>query len=142
MYLPADSEGDYCRNSALDDPPITPAGAVSHEHGDSEPHSYQNKGISGAVMDEVEADEIISASEGFGNRGTNSSQSEKQHIRPRQRTSSPERMLSKKLILLNVLTNFLMFAIAGFITYHCFNKATVLFSWHPTFMSIGVRKRL
>uniref|UniRef100_A0A2M4BSF9 ascorbate ferrireductase (transmembrane) n=1 Tax=Anopheles marajoara TaxID=58244 RepID=A0A2M4BSF9_9DIPT len=41
---------------------------------------------------------------------------------------------SRKLALLNVLANGLMFAVAGFITYHCFNKAMVLFSWHPTFM--------
>ncbi|XP_053689398.1 transmembrane reductase CYB561D2-like [Sabethes cyaneus] len=87
-------------------------------------------------MDEVEADEIIPASEGFGNRVTNS-QLQKEHTSPRQRVSTSERMLSKKLVLLNLLTNFLMFAVAGFITYHCFNKATVLFSWHPTFMSIG-----
>uniref|UniRef100_A0A182WDV5 ascorbate ferrireductase (transmembrane) n=1 Tax=Anopheles minimus TaxID=112268 RepID=A0A182WDV5_9DIPT len=44
---------------------------------------------------------------------------------------------SRKLILANVLINGLMFAVAGYITYHCFNKAMVLFSWHPTFMSIG-----
>ncbi|XP_035903324.1 uncharacterized protein LOC118508030 [Anopheles stephensi] len=44
---------------------------------------------------------------------------------------------SRKLILANVLINGLMFGVAGYITYHCFNKAMVLFSWHPTFMSIG-----
>lgn len=45
--------------------------------------------------------------------------------------------LSGPLLLVNILVNVLMFAVAGFITYHCFNKAMVLFSWHPTFMSIG-----
>ncbi|ETN68149.1 hypothetical protein AND_000012 [Anopheles darlingi] len=44
---------------------------------------------------------------------------------------------SRKLALLNVLANGLMFAVAGFITYHCFNKAMVLFSWHPSFMVIA-----
>ncbi|XP_053668704.1 uncharacterized protein LOC128719107 [Anopheles marshallii] len=44
---------------------------------------------------------------------------------------------SRKLLLANLLINGLMFAVAGYITYHCFNKAMVLFSWHPTFMSIG-----
>uniref|UniRef100_A0A182TC46 ascorbate ferrireductase (transmembrane) n=1 Tax=Anopheles maculatus TaxID=74869 RepID=A0A182TC46_9DIPT len=44
---------------------------------------------------------------------------------------------SRKLVLANVLINGLMFGVAGYITYHCFNKAMVLFSWHPTFMSIG-----
>ncbi|KFB50121.1 hypothetical protein ZHAS_00018177 [Anopheles sinensis] len=44
---------------------------------------------------------------------------------------------SRKLLLANALVNVLMFAVAGYITYHCFNKAMVLFSWHPTFMSIG-----
>ncbi|XP_052889035.1 uncharacterized protein LOC128297437 [Anopheles moucheti] len=44
---------------------------------------------------------------------------------------------SRKLLLANLLINGLMFAVAGYITYHCFYKATVLFSWHPTFMSIG-----
>uniref|UniRef100_A0A182K6X3 ascorbate ferrireductase (transmembrane) n=1 Tax=Anopheles christyi TaxID=43041 RepID=A0A182K6X3_9DIPT len=44
---------------------------------------------------------------------------------------------SRKLVLANVLINVLMFGVAGYITYHCFNKAMVLFSWHPTFMSIG-----
>ncbi|XP_049295588.1 uncharacterized protein LOC125770233 [Anopheles funestus] len=43
----------------------------------------------------------------------------------------------RKLLLANLLINGLMFAVAGYITYHCFNKAMVLFSWHPTFMSIG-----
>lgn len=44
---------------------------------------------------------------------------------------------SRSLMLANILANGLMFAVAGYITYHCFNKATVLFSWHPAFMSIG-----
>lgn len=101
-------------------------------------------------MDEVEADEIISAAEGFGSgarRGSSQSTADKQQVvygktttttRNAQQPQSTLRMLSKKLLLVNLLANFLMFAIAGFITYHCFNKATVLFSWHPTFMSIGV----
>lgn len=97
-------------------------------------------------MDEVEADEIISAAEGFGGGGARrgSTQSDKQQVvygknstTTRVQQQSSIRMLSVKLLLVNLLANFLMFAIAGFITYHCFNKATVLFSWHPTFMSIG-----
>uniref|UniRef100_A0A182N3Y1 ascorbate ferrireductase (transmembrane) n=1 Tax=Anopheles dirus TaxID=7168 RepID=A0A182N3Y1_9DIPT len=44
---------------------------------------------------------------------------------------------SRKLVLANVFINGLMFGVAGYITYHCFNKAVVLFSWHPAFMSTG-----
>ncbi|XP_052873149.1 uncharacterized protein LOC128278459 [Anopheles cruzii] len=43
----------------------------------------------------------------------------------------------RRLLLVNVMVNGLMFAVTGFITYHCFNKAMVLFSWHPTFMTTG-----
>lgn len=103
-------------------------------------------------MDEVEADEIISAAEGFGSgarRGSTQSATDKQQVvygktttaartAQQQQQQATIRMLSIRLLLVNLLANFLMFAIAGFITYHCFNKATVLFSWHPTFMSIGV----
>uniref|UniRef100_A0A182Q4G1 ascorbate ferrireductase (transmembrane) n=1 Tax=Anopheles farauti TaxID=69004 RepID=A0A182Q4G1_9DIPT len=45
--------------------------------------------------------------------------------------------LSRRLVLANVFINSLMFGVAGYITYHCFNKAMVLFSWHPAFMSTG-----
>lgn len=109
--------------------------------------SYRNNGttsdsvlISEPAMDEVEADEIISAAEGLGRDSTH--HTDKQQVQGKRTTTaaaaSTVRMLSKKLLLVNLLANFLMFAIAGFITYHCFYKATVLFSWHPTFMSIGV----
>lgn len=113
---------------------------------------YHNNGasdsdlISEPAMDEVEADEIISAAEGFGDsaRRDSTHHTDKQQVQGKRTTTaaaaqqSTVRMLSKKLLLVNLLANFLMFAIAGFITYHCFYKATVLFSWHPTFMSIGV----
>ncbi|XP_055535704.1 transmembrane reductase CYB561D2-like [Wyeomyia smithii] len=129
-------QSDHNRNNYSKDPAASLTRTVTNEHSESAPLSYQNNLINNStVMDEVEADEIISASEALGKRETGS-QSQREHERT-QRTSSPVRMLSKKLVLLNVLANFLMFAIAGFITYHCFNKATVLFSWHPTFMSIG-----
>lgn len=99
-------------------------------------------------MDELEADEIISAAEGFGGgaRRNSTEHTDKQQVQGKRLATgtaaamaqqSTVRMLSKKLLLVNLLANFLMFAIAGFITYHCFYKATVLFSWHPTFMSIG-----
>uniref|UniRef100_A0AAG5DKD4 ascorbate ferrireductase (transmembrane) n=1 Tax=Anopheles atroparvus TaxID=41427 RepID=A0AAG5DKD4_ANOAO len=57
--------------------------------------------------------------------------------RANNRVSDREFTFSRKLLLLNLLVNGLMFAVAGYITYHCFNKAMVLFSWHPAFMSIG-----
>ncbi|XP_058837924.1 transmembrane reductase CYB561D2-like isoform X2 [Topomyia yanbarensis] len=104
------------------------------QYSDNRAQSYQNNVIS-TVMDEVEADEIVSASQGFGGSAANVNEQKQQP--PIVRQQQPVRMLGNKLILLNVLANFLMFAISGFITYHCFNKATVLFSWHPTFMSMG-----
>ncbi|EAT35327.1 AAEL012502-PA [Aedes aegypti] len=148
--------GEYHSSDSLEsrDPP---------QHPDSRKESGQDQGsdnrnrtstsdsdlIGEPDMDEVEADEIISAAEGFGSgarRGSSQSTADKQQVvygktttttRNAQQPQSTLRMLSKKLLLVNLLANFLMFAIAGFITYHCFNKATVLFSWHPTFMSIG-----
>lgn len=95
-------------------------------------------------MEEVETDEIISAADGFGaSRSEEQLQQQdgKEQHQQRQSQKRPNqtmaRMLSKKLILVNVLANFLMFTITGFITYHCFYKATVLFSWHPSFMCVG-----
>lgn len=118
------------------------------QNSESKNPSYRNNGasdsdlISEPAMDEVEADEIISAAEGFGGgaRRDSAQQADKPQVQGKRTTTQPStvRMLSKKLLLVNLLANFLMFAIAGFITYHCFYKATVLFSWHPTFMSIGV----
>lgn len=64
-------------------------------------------------------------------------QQRQQNLAKRNQQQSAGRMLSKRLVLVNVLANFLMLSIAGFITYHCFNHATVLFSWHPTFMVVG-----
>lgn len=59
------------------------------------------------------------------------------NARVNNRAGDPGATFSRKLLLANALVNVLMFAVAGYITYHCFNKAMVLFSWHPTFMSIG-----
>ncbi|XP_058118660.1 uncharacterized protein LOC131289733 [Anopheles ziemanni] len=59
------------------------------------------------------------------------------NARVNNRTGDTGATFSRKLLLANALVNVLMFAVAGYITYHCFNKAMVLFSWHPTFMSIG-----
>lgn len=95
-----------------------------------------------AVMEQVETDETR-----FAKRSP-VEEAEEEQENPQQRQQQQQnlvkrnhpqsvRMLSSKLVLVNVLANFLMFAIAGFITYHCFNKATVLFSWHPTFMAAG-----
>ncbi|XP_062560368.1 transmembrane reductase CYB561D2-like isoform X2 [Armigeres subalbatus] len=98
--------------------------------------------ISEPAMDEVEADEIISAADGFGTATRTQSATNKQQVYGKNSTTTrtaqqQQPKMSKKLLLVNLLANFLMFAIAGFITYHCFNKATVLFSWHPSLMSIG-----
>lgn len=60
-----------------------------------------------------------------------------QNLAKRNQQQSAGRMLSKRLVLVNLLANFLMFSISGFIIYHCFNHAAVLFSWHPTFMVVG-----
>ncbi|XP_058457191.1 probable transmembrane reductase CYB561D1 isoform X2 [Malaya genurostris] len=100
------------------------------QYSDSGAHSNQTA-IS-EEMDQVEGDEITSASQSVGGRPDTLVQQSRN-----ARAQQPVRMISNKLIMLNVLANFLMFAITGFITYHCFNKATVLFSWHPTFMCIG-----
>uniref|UniRef100_A0A182P4Z4 ascorbate ferrireductase (transmembrane) n=1 Tax=Anopheles epiroticus TaxID=199890 RepID=A0A182P4Z4_9DIPT len=66
---------------------------------------------------------------GRGNRNSN------RNVNNRAIDRNPT--FSGKLLLANALINVLMFGVAGYITYHCFNKAMVLFSWHPTFMSIG-----
>nr|XP_019548617.2 cytochrome b561 domain-containing protein 1 [Aedes albopictus] len=137
--------------------PRTTESVQDHQGSDNRQRSQRTNStsdsdlISEPVMDEVEADEIISAAEGFGSgarRGSTQSAADKQQVvygktttatrtAQQQQQQATIRMLSIRLLLVNLLANFLMFAIAGFITYHCFNKATVLFSWHPTFMSIG-----
>ncbi|XP_055594486.1 probable transmembrane reductase CYB561D1 [Uranotaenia lowii] len=103
---------------------------------------------------ELDADKIVSASDDSSRETTTAQTSLVQHSQSEDLGQPPvvtmgaksnrpgsqqqqQRLLSKRLMMVNVLANFLMFAIAGFITYHCFNKATVLFSWHPSFMSVG-----
>lgn len=98
-------------------------------------------------MEQVETDETRfatmkrtgSSEEEQGNLDDTQRQQQQQQQQNLAKRNHPQsvRMLSKKLLLVNFLANFLMFAIAGFITYHCFNKATVLFSWHPSFMAVG-----
>lgn len=97
-----------------------------------------------AAMEQVETDETRFATKRSQTEEEEEATREDEQQRQQQQTfakrNQPQsvRMLSKRLVLVNLLANFLMFAIAGFITYHCFNKATVLFSWHPTFMAVGV----
>lgn len=92
-----------------------------------------------AAMEQVETDETRFATKRSQTEEEDDEQQrqQQQNLAKRNQPQSV-RMLSKRLVLVNLLANFLMFAIAGFITYHCFNKATVLFSWHPTFMAVGV----
>ncbi|XP_055626349.1 uncharacterized protein LOC129768618 [Toxorhynchites rutilus septentrionalis] len=140
----ADNESSLPYNK-LDD-----SGAIADlDHKDLPPGSRRNSSYhhSGeesnseeiiSVMGDVEADEIVSTAEALGHRNENSpSREDKTHQQIPSNRPQPVRMLSKRLILVNVLANFLVFTIAGFITYHCFNKATVLFSWHPSLMSAG-----
>ncbi|KAL9704176.1 hypothetical protein quinque_007694 [Culex quinquefasciatus] len=91
-----------------------------------------------AAMEQVETDETRFATKRSPTEEEDDEQQrqQQQNLAKRNQPQSV-RMLSKRLVLVNLLANFLMFAIAGFITYHCFNKATVLFSWHPTFMAVG-----
>uniref|UniRef100_A0A1Q3F7E3 ascorbate ferrireductase (transmembrane) n=1 Tax=Culex tarsalis TaxID=7177 RepID=A0A1Q3F7E3_CULTA len=97
-----------------------------------------------ADMEQVKTDETrfakrspVEEEEEEEHKNQDEQQRQQQNLAKRNPRPQSVRMLSKKLVLVNVLANFLMFAIAGFITYHCFNKATVLFSWHPTFMAAG-----
>jgi Ca2+/H+ antiporter len=46
--------------------------------------------------------------------------------------------LSVNATLINCLIHLLLFGVTSYITYKCFDKAVVLFSWHPTFMMVGV----
>uniref|UniRef100_A0A182XGU1 ascorbate ferrireductase (transmembrane) n=1 Tax=Anopheles quadriannulatus TaxID=34691 RepID=A0A182XGU1_ANOQN len=78
-------------------------------------------------------DETTVTGEGMMDRAKRNASNRNANNRAVERNAT----FSRKLVLANVLINVLMFGVAGFITYHCFNHAMVLFSWHPTFMSIG-----
>lgn len=47
--------------------------------------------------------------------------------------------MTKLAIGINVFANTLLFGIAGIITLKSFEHGVNLFSWHPTFLVMGVR---
>ena len=46
--------------------------------------------------------------------------------------------MTKVAIAINLVVHLILFGIAGIITYKSFEQGPSLFSWHPTFLVLGV----
>lgn len=49
-----------------------------------------------------------------------------------------QHILKKILLAINLIASFVLIGVAIVVIYHCFKIQTVLFSWHPSLMALGV----